>query len=202
MSRGRSAFRAALLAAGLALAPALGGAQEPIRAEAEAVLKASPADVRAVLLDLEGFARWFPTLVEWRVLSRGEREARVYGRQDFPWPAEDRDYVARYRWWSEGDVFLLEATGESGAEPAAPPGVVRLERFRSEWRVTPHASGGTLARYTAEGPVSGRLARWLATIAWRRETGRVLEGLARALREAGASGGAGRPPATEPAGPT
>jgi hypothetical protein len=162
----------------LALASPAVGEEASLRTEAEELLVVPLEEVRAVLLDLDGFGRWFPTLVEWRVLSRGESEARIYGRQGFPWPADDRDYVARYRWWTEGEVFRLEAVGEIGAEPAAPPGVERLERFRSEWRVAPDPSGGTRTRYVAEGAVEGRLARWLAQIAWRSQTRRVVDALA------------------------
>lgn len=176
------------LAAVLWCVPLRAAAEAPLQAEAERVLAAPPERVRAALLDLEGFGRWFPTVVEWRILSRGEREARVYGRQDFPWPAGDRDYVARYRWWSEGDAFRLEAVGESASAPPVPEGVIRIERFRSEWRLAPDPSGGTRTRYLAEGPVEGRLARWLAGIAWQHETRRVLDGLERELRERAETG--------------
>lgn len=167
----------------LLLAPGFAAAEPRVAAEAEAELAASPEAVRALLLDLEGFAAWFPTLVEWRVLERGEGQARVYGRQHLPWPVADRDYVARYRWWSEGGVFRLEAVGETGARPPPPEGVVRLERFRSEWRVAAAPGGGARTRYRAEGAVEGRLVRWLTRIAWRGETRRVLDGLAEALGE-------------------
>ncbi len=159
-------------------------AEPLLRAEAEGVLEASPERVRAVLLDLEGFGRWFPTLVDWRLLTRADAAARVYGRQAFPWPVNDRDYVARYRWWSEGEVFVLEAVGERG-DPPPPEGVTRLERFRSEWRIEPLGSGRTRARYVAEAPVEGRLSRWIANIAWRSQTRRVIDSLAREVERRG-----------------
>ncbi|MEM7413650.1 MAG: SRPBCC family protein [Myxococcota bacterium] len=152
-----------------------------LHAEAQTVLEQPLEGVRAALLDLERFGAWFPTVVEWRVLSRAEAEARVYGRQEFPWPASDRDYVARYRWRNAPGLFVLEALGLPGAAPEAPPEVVRLEDFRSEWRVEALDESRTRVRYRAEGRVDGTLARMLARLAWQRETGRVTEALAEYL---------------------
>ncbi len=151
----------------------------------EGVLEAPARDVRRVLLDLELFGRWFPWLAEWRVLARGDQEARVYGRQDVPWPGRDRDYVARYRWGQDGAAFFLEATGVAEADPPAPRGVERVERFRSEWRVEPGPEGGSRVRYTAEGPVEGRIRRLLDGFAWRGHSRRVLDGLSAELERRG-----------------
>jgi hypothetical protein len=156
-------------------------AEEPLRVVVEGAFEASPAAARGVLLDLENFGRWFPWISEWRVLSRGADTAHVYGRQDVPWPGRDRDYVASYHWRSEGDVFLLEAVGVPGAEPKPPRGVTRIHTFRSEWRIESDGSGGTRARYTAEGPLDGSVQRWLARYQWRSHTRRVMEGLATEL---------------------
>ena len=170
---GIRAWAIALVALGLS--PAAGA--EPLSAGTEGRLAAPPERVEAVLLDLEGFGGWFPNLAEWRVLSRTADEVRVYGRQRFPWPASDRDYVARYRWWRSDGSFHLEAVGVETSDPPVPEDVVRLHDFRSEWRVWPDGAGGTRASYTAEGQVEGAVLRWLAGVAWRREARRVLDGL-------------------------
>jgi hypothetical protein len=161
------------------------GADEPLVVVVDGVLDASPADVRRVLLDLDEFAEWFPWLAEWRVLSKTDSGAQVYGRQDVPWPGRDRDYVAQYRWWSEEEVFFLEAVGTPDAVPPAPRGVDRVEQFRSEWRIEPDESGGTRARYTAEGPLAGPVRRLLDRYAWRRHSRRVLDGLEAQLKDPG-----------------
>ena len=142
------------------------------------MIEASFDEVRGVLLDLEGFGRWFPRLREWRVLEHDGTAARVYGRQDFPWPVSDRDYVVRYRWWEGPDgAFFLEARGLAHAAPAAPEGVVRLESLRSLWTLKaegPH----THASYVYWGATAGRLLDWLARLDARGRTHDVLEGLA------------------------
>ena len=158
---------------------AAGEESEPswLRAESTGVIDAPFEEVRRVLLDLEGFGRWFPTVVEWRVLARDDREARVYGRQGFPWPVADRDYVARYRWRSTGDALALEARGIAVDEPAPEARVVRLDAFRSEWQAAPAGTGATRVSYAAEGPVDSWLVRTLAGLAWQGETARVVDAL-------------------------
>lgn len=173
--------RLAALVGALLLTAAPVRAEEPLRVVVDGNFDAPPATVRAVLLDLENFGRWFPWISEWRVLSRNSETVRVYGRQDVPWPGRDRDYVARYRWRSEDEVFFLEALGVPDAEPKPPRGVTRVHTFRSEWRIGSDGSGGTRARYTAEGPVDGNIRRWLARYQWRSHTRRVMEGMAAEL---------------------
>ena len=181
-------LRLAIGATAAALALAGGAAAEPppdvdapVQVEVTGTLAAEPEAVRAVLLDLEGFARWFPALDEWRVLSREPGTALVYGRQALPWPVSDRDYVVRYRWQDSPDgSFRLEAVGRPDAGPAPSGGAVRLQRLRSEWRIGPDAGGGTRASYRYEGE-SGPLPAWVARRAWRSQTRAVLDGLAREL---------------------
>jgi carbon monoxide dehydrogenase subunit G len=165
-------LRLAIGATAAALALAGGAAAEPppdvdapVQVEVTGTLAAEPEAVRAVLLDLEGFARWFPALDEWRL----------------PWPVSDRDYVVRYRWQDSPDgSFRLEAVGRPDAGPAPSGGAVRLQRLRSEWRIGPDAGGGTRASYRYEGE-SGPLPAWVARRAWRSQTRAVLDGLAREL---------------------
>jgi len=137
-----------------------GNAALPIDVEVTGVIEAPPADVRAVLLDLERFHGWFPAIGEWRVLDRpGGDVARVYGRQALPWPLSDRDYVVEYRWVEEDGVFHLVATALDDAEPAPPKGVVRVVEMRTEWEIVA-APGGTSVRYRYEGDTGGRIPKW------------------------------------------
>jgi len=172
----------------------------PIRAEVSGTIDAPFEDVRRVLLDLEHFGAWFPRTAAWRVLARpADGSVRVYGRQALPWPVGDRDYVADYRWWEEGGVFVLRAVAVPGAPPPPPPGVVRVDRMQTEWRV--HAAGeGTAVRYRYEGDPGGRLPRWVARAGWRSSTGVLVERLRAevARREADASAPASTPSAPPP----
>ena len=148
------------------------------RVEVAGTIEAPVAAARAVLLDLEAFDAWFPGLDSWQVLDRSPEAARVHGRQAFPWPVSDRDYVVRYRWWDREDGgFALEAVGIPGAEPAPDPGVVRVDRLRSLWTLEPEGSR-TRATYLYEGPSAGRLLDWLASLGASGRTRDVIDGLA------------------------
>ncbi len=190
LSNGRVGCRFArcvALALGLAggawlLAPG-GAAGQPTEAQSVVAvvgtLDAPFATVREVLLDLEGFSRWFPPLGAWRVLARDEEGARVHGVQALPWPVRDRDYVVRYRGWEDWEgAFFLEATGLPGAAPPPAEGVVRLEDLRSEWRLraTP---AGTEARDRYAGSPGGALPEWVSRIGWQSRTRAVVDGLRR-----------------------
>lgn len=153
------------------------GTALPIQVEVRGIVEAPLGAVRSVLLDLEGFGRWFPATGAWRVLARtAEDAARVYGRQTFPWPVADRDYVVDYRWWDEAGAFVLLATALTDAEPTSPEGVVRVERMRTEWRVAA-APNGTAVRYRYEGESLGPVPDWVARASWRSRTPLVIEGL-------------------------
>lgn len=189
MPRCGSWIRRLLALAPLGL-PALASAQaDPPDPLPSAVVVARTLDaplsrVRSVLMDLERFGDWFPSISEWSVLSRDGDSAVVYGRQSFPWPVRDRDYVVRYRWSPTGaEVFLLTALALADAAPRSPPRTVRAEDFRTEWRLEPTGAAGaqTLASYRYEGRDEGLFLRWAARLGWRSGAQRVLDGLAEEL---------------------
>ena len=90
----------------------------------------------------------------------------------------DRDYVVRYRWWtgSDGD-FHLEARALAGAEPAPASGRVRIERMRTEWRLSAREDG-THVLYVYEGSPGVPLPDWILRIGWESQTGRLIRALA------------------------
>lgn len=148
-----------------------------MKVQVEDTLPFPAEEVRAVLLDLEAFRVWFPALREWRVLVRRDTSAEVYGRQRLPWPFSDRDYVVRYRWTDDEEGLDLEAVGQSGASPGAPDGVVRVERLRSEWRVSPDGDSARV-QYAYEGDHDLPLPRAFLTRLWERHGDRVVSALA------------------------
>ncbi len=152
--------------------------REPIEVLVEGRLEAPFAEVRAALLDLRAFGRWFPAMADWRVLEDwgDARRAQVYGRQWLPWPIAHRDYVVEYAWRDSEVGFELEARALADAAPEPPRGVVRIEAMRTRWRVAP-SEGGTAVHYHFEGDIGGRLPRWAANAGWRRSTPRLIEAL-------------------------
>lgn len=76
---------------------------------------------------------------------------------DYPFPLDDRDYVARFTHRTEGDG--TEVYGWVPVEhPGAPPadGVVRLSWLDGEWRFAP-AGANTRVTYTWEADPGGNL---------------------------------------------
>jgi uncharacterized protein YndB with AHSA1/START domain len=134
--------------------------------------------VSAVLLDLDGFQRWFPALRDWRVLSRGKEIAVVYGRQELPWPLRDRDYVVEYQWRATLNTeFILKAVARPGADPPPRSGVLRLEEMTTEWRLIARGDE-TTARYSYRGPVDVPLPDGIVQAVWEAHSAKVIEALA------------------------
>lgn len=161
---------------------------ETIYAEVTDELAFPLAAVRAVLLDLDRFDQWFPTLAEWRVLTRRHDGARVYGRHRVPWPYRDRDYVVDYRWQTmAAGGFLLEATARancpaSADSPAVEDGVVRIQMLQSRWTLVP-AGEHTTVRYEITTLPPTRSPRWLEAAAQRRAGARLMRALQREVAE-------------------
>ena len=131
------------------------------------------AEVSDVLLDLDGFQRWFPALREWRVLSRGRRKALVYGRQELPWPLRDRDYVVEYRWRESSDTqFSLTAVARPGADPPPERDVRRLEEMTTVWRLVARGEE-TQTSYVYRGPLDLALPDWVVEAAWKAHSAKV-----------------------------
>jgi hypothetical protein len=147
--------------------------------EVAGIVPAPISEVRATLLDLEAFDGWFPGIGEWRVLFRDDSSARIYGAQLLPWPIDDRDYVVRYRWWTEASgAFHLESRAQRDAELQAVPGRVRIEDMRTEWRLQ-EGGGETEVVYVYEGRTGIPLPGWVLQLGWKGQTGRLLDALAR-----------------------
>ena len=108
-----------------------------------------------VLSDVEGYAAWFPGLIESREISDTPGAPLIYGRIDAPWPVRDRDYVSLQRWQSLPGAIELEtrAAPEDRVPESAtlPDDTVRLPRMLSRWRLRPDDEG-TQIEYVVREP--------------------------------------------------
>lgn len=147
------------------------------------VLEHSLEAIRRVLLDLERFHTWIPSLSTWTVLARGAADAVVYGRHDLPWPLADRDYTVRYTWTGEAGRFVLEARSTAEAGPPPVPGVVRLA-VHSIWQIEALGSERCRVTYTYNGDLGGSVPRWVQEAGWKREARELFQSLAAATRHA------------------
>jgi hypothetical protein len=118
----------------------------------------APLDqVLSVIGDCAGTARWFPDMLESRLVSSWEGGYRCAGATDLPWPLKDRTWTI--------DVAL--APGDDGAWIATfdyVPGSGNLAEMSGRYVVSPGENGRTDVTY--EGRVD--LGFWLpcAVVAW------------------------------------
>ncbi len=133
--------------------------------------------VRAVLLELEKYREWIPSLSVWDLKRKSDSEVLAYGRHDLPWPMDDRDYNVRYRWKTQPDgSFLIEA--KSVPEGRAPiDGVIRLPRVHSLWKLVPIRSDATEVSYTYNGDLGGKVPDAVKQSAWKSEPADLIHSL-------------------------
>jgi hypothetical protein len=114
--------------------------------------------VIAHLTDFPSLPKHMPRLAEVRVLERGDSEAIVYFRFDLPWPLSDRDWTLRYRWWRDGERFVMTwcDVPERGPPPTR---AVRVTPMRGRWELWPSGHDRTRARYQFLAELGGRLPR-------------------------------------------
>jgi hypothetical protein len=115
--------------------------------------------VIAHLIDFPALPRHVPRLAEVRVLSRGDDEAVVYFRFDLPWPLSDRDWAVRYRWWRDGERFVMTWTDAPDGAPPPTSAAVRVAPMRGRWELWPLAADRTAGRYVFLAEVGGRVPR-------------------------------------------
>lgn len=135
---------------------------------------AAPIDgVASALQQMRSSADKFESVVKIDILS--EDTLRVV--LDYPAPLDDRDYVARYTYSTEGTTHLFRWTPVPNAAPVE-PGVVRLPEFAGEWRLEPTADGKTRVRYTWQAAIHGTFPSWGYSTAWKKAGYEALKDLA------------------------
>ena len=141
-------------------------------------------DVKEVLLDLAGFARWFPGLSAWTVIEREDESALVHGRHALPWPFQDRDYVVRYTWGTEATgAFVLESRAVANEGLPRRDGAVRLLRARSTWKLEAKSPTETLVQYTYNGDTGGSFPDLLRTVLWKSEVPKIFAALHKEIEQ-------------------
>lgn len=134
---------------------------------------ASRDELEALLADVPRYPERLPPISEAELLGPDVVHLTI----DLPWPMSARDSVSRVRRVEQGEDLLLTWEPVEGPPPAE--GVVRLERSRGSWRLSPEGEGTTVtyeSYNTAPANVPGAVVRAIHRIEGNR--------LARNLREA------------------
>jgi hypothetical protein len=121
----------------------------------EGVISAPLEQVSQALQNMRYNADMFESVASISVLS----DDLLHITLDYPSPLDDRDYVAKYTFSTDGDAHLFRWT--PATDPGAPEvdGVVRLPNFAGEWRLEARGSG-TWVRYTWQAEINGSFPSW------------------------------------------
>jgi hypothetical protein len=115
----------------------------------------------AAIEDREAFPKYFPHVIESRVLSDADS---FYLRIDLPSPMYDRDRVSKAtRRDEEGGVRVYEWYGIDHPEAPVSDCCVRLAEAAGAWRLEPQPDGTTKIRYTWVSSMGASFPSWLET---------------------------------------
>ena len=139
----------------------------------EGVIEAPVEQVVDALKNMRYNAGLFEAVLEIHVLS----EDVLHVVLDYPAPLDDRDYVAKYAYSTEGDAHLFqwEPSSLAGAPGAAE--AVRLPNFAGEWRLEARGAG-TWVRYTWQAEINGKFPSFAYGQAWKKAGHEALKDLA------------------------
>lgn len=117
--------------------------------------------------DVESYTRWvFKTIKASDVKIISETEKYYYILSDFPWPLNDRDYIAHTK--LEQDVKTKIVTSTSASSPKMVPlikNVIRIELTKTKWIFTPINKNEVLIEYTLLADPGGSLPDWAVNLA-------------------------------------
>lgn len=126
-------------------------------------IKASLADVEAMLRDAAGRGKWMHNTYgtkDIKIVSRNEMYS--YSVVDAPWPVSDRDNVTRM-------LFKYDLPKEFTIELSAIPnefprqsGCVRIEKMQGYWKATDMGDGTIEVIQQAVADAGGSIPDWLA----------------------------------------
>lgn len=161
-----------------------GGRVREVKAETSST--ASPAQLLAVLQDVEHYREFMPHVVETRVLEKLDDGHYEYQRIDPP-VASMRDYTVKVSVKTGADGTLERVWSEAN-DKGPPPreGAVRLTVNRGSWKLQPKA-GGTLVTYHVYIDPGGSVPGWLANKANRKSVPELLTAVKKRAQDASRS---------------
>lgn len=128
---------------------------------------ASLSNIVAVLKDVAAFPEWIFNCTEARVLERlSDTETIYYSRIAFPFPMNDRDFVAHSKLWQDAvtkEVFA-KVTGDYHYMPIQAK-VIRLPKLLINWHITPLTSTQTRIEYHLVSDPGGGIPDWAVNMA-------------------------------------
>ena len=120
---------------------------KPIKVEC--ALKASPAQLLAVLLDIKSYPEWvYHTKSATLVKQFSPQDLYYYSEVNIPWPGQNRDFVSHVTVTKDvqtGEI-TVDAPNVEGFIPEK-KGIVRTHTSRGRWIITPDGTGSVKVVY-------------------------------------------------------
>jgi hypothetical protein len=137
------------------------------------LIHAPIAQVDGALRNMSTSADLFESVLSIDVLA----EDTMHIVLDYPAPLDDRDYVAKYTYITQGDtrIFQWSPVVHPGAPETA--AAVRLPNFAGEWRLQPSGQN-TIVRYTWQAEINGSFPSFAYAQAWKKAGHEALKDLA------------------------
>jgi hypothetical protein len=153
---------------------------------AQGVVRGTPDEVLAVLLDVPAYRQWVPDCAEATTLRRiGARRSLIYTRTDLPWPVLDREAVIDQEVFLVREPTLLTVEFRAVPAPEVPRAINTLRTEFAEGSYTIEALDAGLSRvtYRIDADPGGHVPDWLVELQIRRNPLETLAGLRRQLEK-------------------
>ena len=136
----------------------------PIKAvRAEMRVQADTVRILALLRDASRHPQWDERCSEGSVYKKlGEHEELHYYRYHLPWPASDREMLARFNWMEDPAAHSVVITSDAiPGQIRSSPGLVRVTDSTAQWVLTSLPDGRTGVEASFHGEPGGPLPGWL-----------------------------------------
>lgn len=133
----------------------------------EAILDGSLSAVVSVLKDVEGYNRWIYKCSQAERLEAPHNTSSLYYCLiDFPWPMDDRDFIARSKLRQDPATkhVFIDVRGEP-KRLKEKEGVVRISRMEYQYELIPLPNGKVKMIYQLHSDPGGSLPPWLVNLA-------------------------------------
>ncbi len=129
-------------------------------------LNASPAQLVAVLLDVDACPDWVYHTKSCRLLKQvSASELYYYSEVSVPWPVENRDFIAHIIISQNPatKVVTMDAPCVQGMVPVK-SGIVRITHSTGRWTITPEENNKIKIDYLLEADPGGSVPAWLTNL--------------------------------------
>ncbi|QXV64823.1 lipid-binding protein [Mucilaginibacter achroorhodeus] len=151
----------------------------------ECTFNASPAQITAVLLDVNTCTEWVYHTKSIKLLKQpAANELYYYSEVSLPWPASNRDFTAHLTATQNPETKVVTVNGPAvdGLVPVKED-IVRVTESTGKWVIAPVEGGRSKVEYTLHVNPAGALPAWLVNLFATEGPTKSFEGLRRQLQK-------------------